>query len=160
MSDTRIVTLRLDAELVAEFDELTDNRTARIREFIKRDIEVEKQHTVEPVVRARIGTLERRIDRKRGEIDELEDEIDEREAEIGELRAEIDALEQYLDESRADRDEAFREAVETIDGPVEPDNLAVRTKADKLGVSPTELAEAVNERYDGDELTWKDELER
>jgi len=93
---------------------------------------------------ARIRELDRRIEEKEREIERLRDDLEQ-------LRDERDDLQVRKEQREERQDPKVEEAVSKLadrDGPITdltPDNPAVRTKANKLNMSPEALCDRVRE---------------
>ena len=128
-------TVTLDADLVAELDEKTDNNSALVNRLLH---EYFKAGGTGPVgSEMRLRDVEKRIDQAMTERDRINRRIER-------LRNEKQRIEEEMADKREHRHEQLEEAAQYVRGK-DPDNLAVQNWAEKLGLTPAELLRAVDE---------------
>lgn len=128
-------TLSLDAEIVAELDEKSDNDSALVNRLLD---EFFATGGTGPVgLEMRIRDLEERLDTALNERDRLNRRIER-------LRREKEQVEREIEAYRDEHEEQLREAAEYVRGKP-PENPAVQNWAQKLGMQPVELLQQVED---------------
>lgn len=100
-----------------------------------------------------IADIEERLDELSREITEKQSQINNRKRDLQQMEEERESLKarlNRLEDIHESEDEKLQEAIAKLeDAPRDPDNPAVQTQADKLGMDPEELVQELPERDDG-----------
>jgi len=88
----------------------------------------------------KMTAVERRLDEYDRRISMIDSEINEREREKRELGEEKNALEERVEQRRTRFEQQLDDVADILKGvPLDPDNPAVQTQAEKLDLTPDEL---------------------
>jgi len=122
--------------------------SARVPKELKELVDSD-QRTNQEVVKAalwrefggkRVDALDRRIEEKKRRISMVESEKNERERELNEHKRELEALQEKRDTAAGQHEQELDTARENLNGvPRDPSNPAIKTQAQKLGLTPQEL---------------------
>jgi len=94
----------------------------------------------------RKGDLESRLNEKEKRMTLVQEEKKSRESELSELEKEANAIRKKLRKVENEEQSKLEDAKETLDGvPKHPENEAIQTWADKIGITPEELIEKLGE---------------
>jgi len=101
----------------------------------------------------RVGALERRIEEKESRLNLVRREKKERDREETEIEEELDALRRKRDavqKQKEKQNEEFESVKEKLsEVPRDPENQAIQTQAQKLGMTPEELIDELPPLDDG-----------
>jgi len=141
---------RIVAEIPAELKELVDTDKRTNKEIVEAALWREFGGQ-------RKSALQRRIDEKERRISILESERNEREREIEEERQELEALQSKLETTEQEESGQLQSVLQRAEYiPADPEHPFVQDNADELGIEPTDLADAIAEKY-GKERTDSDD---
>jgi len=96
----------------------------------------------------RKSDLERQLHEKKKRETVVENEMTNRQEELSDLREEINALEKRLNKQKSEEEAKLKQALDTLENvPWEPDNPAIQSNAEELGIEPEQLIEELEEYY-------------
>jgi len=96
----------------------------------------------------RKAALDRRIEEKERRVSMIQSEKNERERELEEERQELEALKAKRENKQSRREREIKDTLEQLDSvPWEPDNPAIQTNADDLGMEPSELIDRLEDYH-------------
>ena len=142
--------------LLKGYSTMSDNEriVAEVNENLKRRAKADPR-AIRDIVEAALerefstgeaAAVERRIDEKEQRIQTLNREINERKRELAEEQEELNRLESMLDDFEGRRYDRLEEAAENLQGVnLEPSNPGIKNWAGKLGMTPHELVNELEE---------------
>jgi len=141
---------------------MTDDTTmlsGRVPEELKRLVDADERANQDVIAAAlytefgglREGALERRVAEQENRVEMIETEIEDRKEELEEEREELERLREKLESVREKQEEyedQLSDVADLLPAPADrtPDNPAVKTQANRLGVEPDELLDDLAER--------------
>lgn len=135
--------------------------SGRVPEELKRLVDADERNNQEVMRSAlwdefggeRETVIDQRIQNKKKQLSAAEETLNDERENVSELREELEELREMKEtvEEKNEREEAeLQKVIDRLrDGPRDPENPAIKTNAERLGMTPEELLDELPEKNDG-----------